>query len=64
MTNKTEIKASQQQCSASLCLLIHESETSGKYKGKSVRSLGLEGAVLRREGDAWKIEHVHWSSRK
>ena len=63
-TTKTEIKASQQQCSASLCLLQRESEASGVYKGKSVRSLGLESAVLRREGDAWKIVHVHWSSRK
>jgi ketosteroid isomerase-like protein len=63
-TTKTEIQASQQQCSVSLCLLTHESETSGLYKGKSVRSLGLESAVLRREGDAWKIVHVHWSSRK
>jgi ketosteroid isomerase-like protein len=63
-TTKTEVKATQQQCSASLCLILHESETSGTYKGKSVRNRGLESAVLRREGDNWKIVHLHWSSRK
>ncbi len=63
-TTKTEVKASQQQCSASLCLVLHESETSGSYKGKPVRSRGLESAVLRRDGDGWKIVHLHWSSRK
>ncbi len=63
-TTKTEVKASQQQCSASLCLVLHESETSGSYKGKPVRSRGLESVVLRRDGDGWKIVHLHWSSRK
>jgi ketosteroid isomerase-like protein len=63
-TTKTVVKASQQQCAASLCLLLQESETSGTFKGKSVHSLGLESAVLRRDGDTWKIVHLHWSSRK
>lgn len=58
------VKSTRQQCDESLCVLMQSSETVGTYKGKSVRSVGQETTVLRREGDAWKIQHVHWSSHK
>ena len=58
------VKNTQQQCDESMCVLMQSSETTGTVKGKSVRYVGQETLVLRREGDAWKIQHVHWSSHK
>jgi nucleoid-associated protein YgaU len=58
------VKTTRQQCDESMCLLMQSSETTGSVKGKSVRYVGQETMVLRREGDAWKIQHVHWSSHK
>ena len=58
------VKSKQQQCDESMCVLMQSSETTGTFKGKNVRSLSKETMVLRREGDAWKILHVHWSSHK
>lgn len=58
------VKTTRQQCDESMCVLMQSGETSGTIKGKSVRYVGQETMVLRREGDAWKIQHVHWSSHK
>ncbi len=58
------VKNTQQHCDESMCVLMQSSETTGTVKGKSVRYVGQETMVLRREGDAWKIQHVHWSSHK
>lgn len=58
------VKNTRQQCDESMCVLMQSSETTGTVKGKSVRYVGQETMVLRREGDAWKIQHVHWSSHK
>ncbi len=58
------VKGTTQQCVDSLCVIMQQSETVGKLKGKDVRSAGVETTVLRREGDIWKIHHVHWSSHK
>lgn len=58
------IKNTRQQCDQSMCVLMQTGETSGTFKEKSVRRVGQETMVLRREGDAWKIQHLHWSSHK
>ncbi len=58
------VKNTRQQCDETMCVLMQSSETTGTVKGKSVRYVGQETMVLRREGDAWKIQHVHWSSHK
>lgn len=57
------VKSSQVQCSDTLCVVMQESETTGSYKSKAVKSIGVETTVLQRDGDTWKIRHVHWSSR-
>ncbi len=61
---KRAVKSTTQKCGDSLCVIMQQSETTGKYKGKDVRSEGVETTVLRREGEIWKIQHVHWSSHK
>lgn len=58
------VKNTRHQCDESICVLMRSSETTGTFKGKSARNVGQETMVLRREGDAWKIQHVHWSSHK
>jgi ketosteroid isomerase-like protein len=59
-----KVTATTSQCGETLCVLMQESETTGSYKGKLVQSIGVETSVLVRAGDTWKIQHVHWSSRK
>lgn len=34
----------------------------GKVGGRAVDLAGDETMVLRRDGDAWKIVHIHWSA--
>lgn len=47
-----------------LAIVLQETETTGKYQGKSVRLLGTETALLEKQGEQWVITHIHWSSRK
>lgn len=46
-----------------LAWLATESRVAGTYKGKPISSVSTETAVLRRVGGAWRITHIHWSSR-
>jgi ketosteroid isomerase-like protein len=43
--------------------IASEGRTTGNYKGKPVDRLSTETMVLVRMGDAWRIRHIHWSSR-
>ncbi|MHB1192837.1 MAG: nuclear transport factor 2 family protein [Longimicrobiales bacterium] len=38
------------------------SRASGVFRGRAVDSVGAELMVLSREGDAWRIRAIHWSS--
>lgn len=38
-------------------------ETRGSFRGKEIDSLGTETMILQRDGQDWRIIHVHWSSR-
>lgn len=58
------VKNTRQQCDESVCVIMQSTETTGTFKGKSARGVGQETMVMRREGDTWKIQHVHWSSHK
>lgn len=47
-----------------LAVVLHETETTGTFKGKPVHLFGTETAVLEKQGDGWTVTHIHWSSRK
>jgi ketosteroid isomerase-like protein len=47
-----------------LAVITRETETTGSHKGAPVHSFGTETAILKREGEAWLIVHLHWSARK
>ncbi len=57
-----QVNSSTTRCAQDLCVLMQETTTIGKYKGKRVHSIGVETTVLRHETDVWNILHVHWSS--
>ena len=42
--------------------IASEGRTTGTYKDKAVDRVTTETMVLRRQGSAWKIVHIHWSS--
>lgn len=48
--------------SADMATVITQSEMVGNYKGRSVHNATMETMTLRREGEGWKIAHIHWSS--
>lgn len=45
-----------------MATVISESQIHGAYKGKTIHSRMMETMVLRREGERWRIAHIHWSS--
>lgn len=47
--------------SETMATVITQSEMVGNYKGKSVHNAMMETMTLRREGEGWKIAHIHWS---
>jgi uncharacterized membrane protein/ketosteroid isomerase-like protein len=48
--------------SADMATVITQSEMVGNYKGRSVQNDMMETMTLRRDGEGWKIVHIHWSS--
>ena len=61
---KSEVSNVEVSIDGALAVVMSQSTTKGTYDGKPVDSVGLETMVLRKTGDAWKIVHIHWSSRK
>lgn len=43
---------------------ISSSRTTGTFRERAIDSRGAELMVLTREGGAWKIRAIHWSSRQ
>ena len=47
-----------------MAVIWQETETSGTSRGNPVNVMGTETALLEKKDGAWRIVHVHWSSRK
>jgi ketosteroid isomerase-like protein len=47
---------------ANIAWIATEGRTTGIFKEKAVDRVTAETMVLRRQGRAWKIVHIHWSS--
>lgn len=47
-----------------LAWVVSDRHTQGKWKDRDINSLTLETVVLRKEGDGWRIAHIHWSARE
>ncbi len=47
-----------------LAMIWQETETRAKHKGKDIHIFGTETSLLEKQGEQWRIVHVHWSSRK
>ena len=41
---------------------IARSSTEGSYKGKEIKSIGMETITLKNTDNGWKITHIHWSN--
>ncbi|MBP6109191.1 MAG: nuclear transport factor 2 family protein [Rhodocyclaceae bacterium] len=63
-TTKRVAKRTTTNCVKSMCIVMQQSETNGTYKGKPVKSIGVETSVLQGDEGTWKISHLHWSSHK
>ena len=61
---KTQAGVATVNCDTQLCLVTRQSETSGHFNSKPVHSITMETAVLKLQDGAWRIQHIHWSSRK
>lgn len=63
-STKTKVLNQSERVDGKLAVVMQETETTGKYKGKEVHHFGTETAVLEKRDEKWIIVHVHWSSRK
>lgn len=43
---------------------ISTSRASGTFRDRAINSIGAELMVLSRDGGAWRIRAIHWSSRQ
>ncbi len=62
----TTSEVTQRSCStiSAFAYVSTEGHTTGTFEGKPVDSITLETMILRHDGQAWHIVHIHWSSRK
>lgn len=60
----TSILKQNERIGGEVAVVMQETKTTGKYKGKNVQLLGTETALLEKRDDKWVITHIHWSSRK
>ncbi|NWG93201.1 MAG: nuclear transport factor 2 family protein [Parvularculaceae bacterium] len=60
---KTTLKKRDEIVAGDMAIVISESETKGTDVTKPVHAMMMETMVLTRDGDAWRIRHIHWSSK-
>jgi len=52
-----------QALSGNIAIVTTRSRVKGQYQSKPFDQLSTETMVLRHAGGAWRITHIHWSSR-
>lgn len=52
-----------QSVDGAMAVVTTRTRATGSYKDKPFDQLGTETMVLRRDGETWRITHIHWSSR-
>lgn len=62
-TVTVQVLSQQSGESGDLAWVSTRARFTGKNPARPLDLLSTETAVLRREGGAWRIRHVHWSSR-
>lgn len=62
-STKGRTTARQAIVAGELAVVMSEGRTAGTYKGRTIDQFTTETMTLRRVGDAWRIAHIHWSSR-
>ena len=50
--------------SDNMATVVSETRTIGTYNDKDYNLEGTGTMVLRRNGEGWKITHIHWSSHE
>ncbi len=58
-----ELIAQTETLSGDMATVVSESRTFGTYNDKAYNMMSTGTMVLRRDGEGWKITHIHWSSR-
>jgi len=60
---KDEVTSRRSEVTGSLAVVMSQGRTTGEYNGKPVDRRATETMVLKRTRGAWRIIHIHWSSR-
>lgn len=56
------LKSRQEYVSAEMAVIVSEYEMEGSFLTRPVHSQTTETMALSKQGDQWRIEHIHWSS--
>ena len=59
-----EVTYSQTITEGDVAVVMNRTATSGMMGDREINSVGVETVTLRRQNGAWKIMHIHWSSRR
>ena len=62
MANSTVLQHTE-RAEGNFSVIWQETETKATIKGKAVRILGTQTALLEKSAEGWRIVHIHWSSR-
>lgn len=58
-----EVTGRREQTLDDVAWVLSATRTTGTFRDREIDSVGVETMVLRRIDGAWRIVHVHWSSR-
>ncbi len=60
----TTVVSTQVEVDGNTAQLTALATSEGQFKGKPVKNASVETYVLRLRDGAWRVEHIHWPSRK
>lgn len=59
----TEVTRRASWIEGNVAWVLTEGRTTGAFNSRPVDRLTAETMILHRDGDVWRIRHIHWSSR-
>ena len=62
-TNR-EVTASGSVIEGDMAMVLNRTRATGTFREREIDSNGTETVVLQKQGDDWRIVHLHWSSRQ
>ena len=63
-STEREVTLERSEQSGDLAWVLSRSTTTGTFREQEIHSVGTETMLLVLAPDGWRIQHIHWSSRR